>query len=174
MPSLRSALAGTAMLAVLGCAKPDLDAERLAILATDKPWMDAIAAKDLERSISFWADDATVLPQGQPAVVGKPALRAFATEMFKIPGFNIRWVTTQVTVGPHGDLAYALAKNTTTLTGPDGKLISIPGKAVTVWRKEADGTWKCIVDTWNDEAPPAPPSLPAAAGAPSAGTVPKP
>jgi uncharacterized protein (TIGR02246 family) len=154
MPSLRSGVAGCALLAVLGCSKPDLEAEKAAILATDKPWMAAIATKDLEKAISFWGDDAVVLPQGQPAVAGKAALRAFATEMFKIPGFNIRWETTQVTVAPGGDMAYALHKITTTLTSPDGKLLTIPGKAVTVWRKGADGAWKCVVDTWNDEAPP--------------------
>ena len=160
MPRLQSVVAGWAMLAVLGCSKADLEADRKAILATDKPWMDAIAAKDVEKAISFWAEDAVVMPQGQPAVLGKIALRAWATEMMKIPGFNIRWVTTQVKVASGGDMAYALAKTTTSLTGPDGKPMSIPGKAVTVWRKEADGSWKCVVDTWNDEAPPAPPTPP--------------
>ena len=23
------------------------------------------------------------------------------------------------------------------------------GKAVTIWRKQRDGTWKCVLDTWN-------------------------
>jgi uncharacterized protein (TIGR02246 family) len=154
MPSLRSGVAGCALLVVLGCSKPDLEAEKAAVLATDKPWMAAIAAKDLEKAISYWGDDAVVLPPGQSAIVGKAALRAFATEMFKIPGFNIKWETTKLDVSAAGDMAYALAKTTTTLTGPDDKPILIPGKAVTVWRKGADGTWKCVVDTWNDEAPP--------------------
>ena len=81
----RARVAGIAMLAVLGCSKPNLEAERAAILATDKPWMDAIAAKDVEKSISYWSEDAVVMPQGQPAVTGKPALRAWATEMFEDP-----------------------------------------------------------------------------------------
>jgi uncharacterized protein (TIGR02246 family) len=142
------------MLAVLACSKPDLDGERRAILATDKPWMEAIAAKDVEKAISFWAEDAVVLPQGQPAIAGKPALRKFAAESFKIPGFNIRWETTEVKVGPSGDMAYTLGRTTTSLTGPDGKPVAIPSRSLTVWRKEGDGSWKCVVDTWNDEAPP--------------------
>jgi uncharacterized protein (TIGR02246 family) len=158
MPSLRSALAGTAMLAVLGCAKPDLEAEKSAILATDRPWMDAIRAKDVERAISYWADDAVVMPPGQSPVAGKAALRAFATESFKIPGFGITWETTQVSVAPPGDMAYALAKTTTTMIGPDGKPLVLRGKAATVWRKGADGSWKCVVDMWNDEAPPPKPN----------------
>jgi len=168
-------VAGGAMLAALGCSKPDLEAERRAILATDQPWMAAIAAKDVEKTLSFWSEGAVVLAPGEPLMVGKTALRKFVTESFKIPGFNIRWETSEVRVAQGGDMAYALAKTTTSLTGPDGKPIAIPGKAATVWRKESDGSWKCVVDTWNDEkAPSASAGLPAPTGNPSAGAVSKP
>jgi ketosteroid isomerase-like protein len=160
MPRVPTLTAVAVLLCVVGCSKPDLEAEKRAILATDKPWMDAIAAKDVEKAVSFWSEDAVVMPQGQPAVVGKAALRIWAGEMTKIPGFSIKWQTTQVTVAPSGDQAYALATTVTSMTGPDGKTFSIPGKAVTVWRKGADGSWKCVVDIWNDEAPPPPPTPP--------------
>jgi hypothetical protein len=39
--------------------------------------------------------------------------------------------------------------------GPDGTPVTVDGKAVTIWRREKDGSWKCVVDIWND-APPAP------------------
>jgi uncharacterized protein (TIGR02246 family) len=158
MRTARRWLPGFTLLALVGCSRVDLEAERAAILATDRPWQEAIAAKDVDRAVSFWADDAVVLPPGQPSVVGKEALRRFVTESFKIPGFGIRWETSAVNVSPHGELAYAFAKTTTTLTGPDGKLLSLPAKSVTVWRKGADGAWKCVVDAWNDDAP-APPKL---------------
>jgi ketosteroid isomerase-like protein len=78
------------------------------------------------------------------------------TESFKIPGFGIRWETTAVNVSPHGEMAYALGRTTTTLAGPDGKPMSLTAKSVAVWRKGGDGAWKCIVDVWNDDAPPPP------------------
>jgi ketosteroid isomerase-like protein len=31
--------------------------------------------------------------------------------------------------------------------------LSMPGRGYTIWRKEADGNWKCVVDIWNN--PPA-------------------
>ena len=40
--------------------------------------------------------------------------------------------------------------------GADGKLLALPAKSVTVWRKGPDGAWKCVVDAWSDDAPPAP------------------
>jgi ketosteroid isomerase-like protein len=27
---------------------------------------------------------------------------------------------------------------------------------VEIWKKQADGNWKCIVDSWNTDLPPAP------------------
>jgi len=148
-------LAGCLVL-VAGCSRVDLESERDAILATDRPWQEAIAAKDVDRAVSFWADDAVVMPPSQPSIVGKPAIRRFVSESFRIPGFGIRWETTAVNVSPQGGMAYAFAKTTTTLTGPDGKSMSLPAKSVTVWRKGADGTWKCVVDAWSDDAPPPP------------------
>jgi uncharacterized protein (TIGR02246 family) len=108
----------------------------------------------VEGAVSFWADDAVVLPPGRASLVGKDAVRAFVMESFKVPGFGLRWETSSVNVAPHGDLAYALAKTTTTFNGPDGKPITVHGKVATVWRKAADGRWRCVVDIWNDDAPP--------------------
>ncbi len=156
MPGVRRWMVGCAVVWTVGCARPDLDGERAAILGTDQPWQAAIAARDVDRAVSFWADDAVVMPSGQPSVIGKNAIRAFVTETFKIPGFGLRWETEQVTVAPHGDVAYALAKTTTTFNGPDGKPLMLHGKAATVWRKGGDGRWKCVVDIWNDDTPPKP------------------
>jgi conserved hypothetical protein len=149
-------LAGCAVLWTLGCSKVDLERERAAILGTDRPWQEAIAARDVERAVAFWADDAVVMPQGQASLVGKSAIRGFVTETFKVPGFGLRWETSSVQVASSGDLAYALAKTTTTFTGPDGKPVVVPGKAATLWRKGADGRWSCVVDIWNDDVPPKP------------------
>jgi uncharacterized protein (TIGR02246 family) len=154
MPGAGGWVVCCAVLSLVGCAHVDLEAERAAILATDRPWQEAIAAKDVERSLSFWSDDAVLLAPGQPRLVGKEAIRRFVTESFKIPGFGISWETTGVELSPSGGLAYAFANTTTTFSGPDGKPGAMRAKSLTVWRKGPDGRWKCVVDAWNDEAPP--------------------
>jgi uncharacterized protein (TIGR02246 family) len=156
MPIARRWVLGCILLSIPGCSRVNLEAERAAILATDRPWQEAIAARDVERAVSFWADDAVVMPQGQPSLAGKDAIRGFVVESFKVPGFGLRWETTSVTVAPHGELAYALARTTTTFNGPEGKPIAVRGKAATVWRKGSDGRWLCAVDIWNDDPPPKP------------------
>jgi hypothetical protein len=35
----------------------------------------------------------------------------------------------------------------------DGKVITQHGKGVTIWKKQACGAWKCVVDIWNSLPP---------------------
>jgi ketosteroid isomerase-like protein len=42
--------------------------------------------------------------------------------------------------------------NSIDMNGPDGAPVRIHGRAVTIWRKDPDGEWRCAVDIWN--APP--------------------
>lgn len=127
------------------------EAERLAILKADQAWLAAVAAKDVEGTLSFWTDDAMVFAPGQPVIAGKEALRQFVKQSFDLPGFSITWETHEVNLSPHGDFAYALGTNELRVPGPDGKLMTIRGRGVTVWRKEPDGAWKCVIDIWNDQ-----------------------
>jgi len=43
------------------------------------------------------------------------------------------------------------------MKGPDGKPMNDNGKMVEIWKKQADGNWKCIVDTWSSDLPATPP-----------------
>ena len=133
----------------------DLAAERATLMRIDKEWAQAAAARDAEKVLSFWAEDARVYPPGQPVVAGKDALRRFVTDSFAIPGFAISWETTEFVVSAGGDLAYGTATNKVTFPGPQGSMTEV-GRAVTVWKKGADKRWRCVIDIWNAE-PKAPP-----------------
>jgi ketosteroid isomerase-like protein len=138
------------------CAAPkfDTEAESKALLARDAEWAQlASEGKDVEKILSYWSDDAVVIPQSEPIAEGKEAMRAFVTSSMQIPGFKIHWVSDKVTFSPDGKLAYMRATNETTVPGPTGELMTIHARAVTVWRKDADGQWRCVRDMWND--PPA-------------------
>lgn len=149
-------LSVAALLAGAAAARVDVAAERAALVRADKEWSDAAVGKDVEKTLSFWTDDAIVYPSGQPAVVGKEALRRYITEGFGLPGFSIRWETSAFEVAASGDMAFGLGTNVTTINDPQGKMLTERGRGVTVWRKGADGKWRCVVDIWNAE-PAAPP-----------------
>ena len=137
----------------------DPEAEQATLLKRDAEWAStASAGQDVEKIVSYWTDDALVVPPGQPTVEGKTAIRTFVAQSLKIPGFKIHWVSEKVSFSPDGQLAYMRGANETTVPGPDGKLMTIHGRGITVWRRDGDGQWRCVIDIWND--PPA--SQPAA------------
>ncbi|MEP6607959.1 MAG: DUF4440 domain-containing protein [Burkholderiaceae bacterium] len=138
-------------LASSGCAWiPSTRDTRDDLLRTDRDWA-AVASegKDAERIISFWSDDATITPAGAPLVIGKAAIRSFVVQSLATPGFHIGWIPEQASVSADGTLGYTAGKNATTFPGADGKLTTVTGRYVTVWRRDPYGAWKCVADIWN-------------------------
>jgi ketosteroid isomerase-like protein len=39
------------------------------------------------------------------------------------------------------------------MTDPTGTSVNDRGKYLEVWKKQADGTWKCVMDMWNSDLP---------------------
>ena len=152
---------GLAVIALLGVSAVPAFAQskdaRAAIKQADKEWLQAAAAKDLERTLSFWTDDAVIQPPGQPAVIGKEAIRRYVADGFKQPGFSVIWLSGEPVVASGGDMAYTLGTNQFTFQDPKGALVKVRGRGVVVWRRQADGKWKCAVDIWNAE--PEPPAV---------------
>jgi len=138
-------------LTLLACrpAAPDLEVERRAILAADSAWVAAAGRRDLELTLSYWTDDATILPPDMPAIKGKAAIREYVTAAFAMPGFSISWKSDELSLAGSGELAYQLATNQVTVPDSTGALHTTTGKAVVVWRKESDGAWRVVVDIWN-------------------------
>jgi ketosteroid isomerase-like protein len=67
----------------------------------------------------------------------------------RIPGFKITWESNDVTFSADGQLAYMFSRNAVTVNAPDGAPMTTEGRAVTIWRRESDGEWRCAVDIWN-------------------------
>jgi|SRR5450631_200140 ketosteroid isomerase-like protein len=140
-----------------GCAPAAFDAaaESSKLSQRDADWSSlSFEGKDIDRIVSYWSDDAHLLQPGLPPIEGKAAIRAFVSASLKIPGFKIHWVSEKPVFSPDGKMAYVLSAVETTAPGANGALESTHGRSVTVWRRDADGVWRCVVDISND-APPA-------------------
>ena len=147
------ALLSVVTFAISACAGPtDIDREREVLLRTDKEWAAAVGSGNLDKIASYWADDAIVLPPDAVAVVGKQAIREFVAASLKLPGFAISWEASQAVIAANGDLGYTVGTNKVTMLGSNGSPVTTVGKAVTVWRKEANGTWRCVLDIWNADS----------------------
>jgi ketosteroid isomerase-like protein len=144
-------LAAVFLLAGCDAEKFDAASEQRKLLQRDAEWSEAASAgKDVEKTLSYWSEDAVIVPQGQPIIEGKVAIRAFVTNSFNTPGFSIHWRSEKPAFSPDGKLAYLRSLNSITMQGTDGTSLVLPGRGLTVWRKEADGLWRCVVDIWND------------------------
>ena len=139
-------------------AQPDTRAaDEQAIRETDIAWSKVGAAKDLERMLAFFTDDASELSPNAPMATGKEALRKAWSAYFATPGFAISWQPTKVEASRGSDLGYSMGTYELTTHDPTGKPITDRGKYVTVWKKQADGTWKVVADIFNSDLP-APPA----------------
>ncbi len=125
----------------------------------DAEWADAATAgKDVDKIVSYWSDDAVVIEPGLPPFEGKQAIRAFVAASVNAPGFKIHWVSQQPVFSPDGGMAYMRAVTQMTVPGPKGAPITMPLQGYSIWRREADGVWRCTVDIATEApTPPTPP-----------------
>ena len=118
-------------------------------------WSKVAGAKDLDKTVSFYADDAVVMPPNQVAVTTKDGIR----NLWK--GFldslqDISWKTTRVEVAKSGDMAFLTG--TYEMTMKDGT--KDHGKYCEVWEKKGS-TWKVGIDMFSSDLPAQPASSPA-------------
>jgi ketosteroid isomerase-like protein len=153
MLAMRQLTSIVLLLTAAGCSRAPFDtvAESKKLLARDAEWaVTAAQGKDVDKITSYWSDDAVIIPQGQPVVEGKAAIRAYVANSLQIPGFKIHWVSSNATFSPDGKLAYVRSTNEITVPGPTGAPQVMAGRGITVWRMESDGQWRCVIDIWND------------------------
>lgn len=124
-----------------------------AILELERRAREAAEAKDLERYVSFYADDASLFWPGAPMVTGRAAIREFMRVFLSMPAFSLSFETAKVDVSRAGDLAYSYGTNKVTLVDPIGNRMKDRGKYLTVYRKQPDGTWKVMADMGNSDLP---------------------
>ena len=108
--------------------------------------------------MSYYTDDASLLPPNAPIATGKQAIRAVWASSLLSPDAAVSWEVTKAEVARSGELAYVVGVYQITPKNPKGKALEDRGKLVEVWKKQADGKWKVVADIFNSDVPsPAPP-----------------
>ena len=119
----------------------------------DAKWSAAAGAKDIDKTVSYYAESAVVMPPNAPSAKTRETIRSAWKEMLTTPGAAISWKATKVEVAKSGDLAYVSGTYEEAMTDASGKSVKDHGKYVEVWKKQADGTWKVVADIWNSDLP---------------------
>ena len=125
-------------------------ADEKALRGADAEWSKAADAKDLDKTVSFYADDALVLPPNEAAVTSKGGIRNLWKGLIDSVT-DVSWKATRVEMAKSGEMA--CLTGTYELTMKDGT--KDRGKYCEVWEKKG-GTWKCGTDIWNSDLPATP------------------
>ena len=143
------------LLSFFGCREPAVDtqAEGEKLMQLSRDWSALAETGNTDSVLMLWSDDAVMMAPGLPPLRGKEAIRKYIEEGAKIPGFKISWEPLEVHVSQRGDMAYMLEQNQISFSDSLGNTVVEYNKAVTVWRKEKDGSWKNVVDMWSLEPP---------------------
>ena len=143
--------------ALLSCSEQKVNhkVEEEKIRQTIKDWTALLTKDSLERTLSYWTDDAVIMMPGQPILKGKKAIGEMVAGSRSIPGFQLIWEPPlEVTVSKSGDMAYVMQRNQIKMNDSLGKPMTQYNKAIIIWRKQADGSWKDAVDIWNADPSP--------------------
>lgn len=113
-----------------------------AIRATRERGLVAFNAGNVNEFMDVWpGDDIVVMVPGAPPIVGKPALRAFLQEAFARARIN-ETLTPQEQVIT-GDWAFERLALSETIEPKNGTgTVHLEGKALDVYRRQSDGSWK--------------------------------
>jgi ketosteroid isomerase-like protein len=127
-----------------------------AIRDLDAQWSKAAQSKDVNKTVSFYSDDAIVLPPNEAMKTTKEAIRKIWKDLLESPGLVISWTTTKVKVAKSGEMAYSSGTYELSMSDASGNLVKDRGKYLAVWEKQPDGNWKCGADMWNSDLPAGP------------------
>jgi uncharacterized protein (TIGR02246 family) len=116
------------------------------------------AARDADKIAAFYADDASMLMPNMAILNGKDAIRnSLQAFVAGDPNFALSYSSDKVEVAKSGDYAYTQGTYTMKMTDPKTKkVLTENGKYVTVYEKQADGSWKAVADINNANAPASP------------------
>lgn len=147
------------ILLTTACVKaPDTrEADIKAIKDVESAWLKTAATKDVDAYVAYYADDASVLMPNAPIFNGKPAIKESLKPLMTDPNFSLTFMPTRAEVAKSGDLGFTQGPYKMTFSDQRGNKFEDEGKYLTVWRKQADGSWKAVEDTFMSDLPLPPP-----------------
>jgi len=130
-------------------------AEVKALQDNEARWNQEYAARDLDKLVAHYADNAVLMPPGFPSVTGPVEIRKMLKGMVDDPAMSLKFQAARVEVASSGDMGYTQGTYQMTMTDAASKqVIHDHGSYVTAYRKQPGGSWKAVADIATSEAPP--------------------
>ena len=154
----------------------EIAAAEAAIRESDAQWVAAARTASVDAWMAFYSADAVVMAPNVQIASDHAHVRQAVADLLALPHLSIAWHPIKVEVARSDDLAYLIGAYELGYDDVRGSRVSDRGKLLEIWRRQPDGGWKCIVDTWNSDGPAAaaPAASPAGAAGPAAMPAPSP
>jgi uncharacterized protein (TIGR02246 family) len=141
---------------LVGCSPHAASDHREAVVQeireVEAAWVKDIATRNLDKWVSYYAEDGTILLPNAPPVTGRENIRAALESRVTDPNFSLTFRPGKIEASGH--LAYVQGAYAATRTDPRTmEAVQDQGKYVTVYRKEADGSWKAVQDMVSSDLP---------------------
>jgi len=119
-----------------------------ALMKADEAFAKATAEKGLEGWLSWFAPEARIFPAGENVIEGLVAIKAHYAKT----GFDpkpLAWKPVYADIAASGDLGYTYGYATWPDKDEKGNKVMRGSKYLTIWKKQADGSWKVAADLGN-------------------------
>ncbi len=145
------AIALAMLFSTISCQKQDTEADIATIKEMLNQYGVTVNAGDFDSWISLWADDGTRMPPNAPARIGKAQIIEEMKPLFDQMTFDLT-ITSIEDARVYGDLGlthcnYILA--VTPKAGGETIVADPDGKALTLFERQTDGSWKIVYDCFN-------------------------
>jgi len=129
-------------------------ADAKAIQDLEAAWIKDMNTKDVDKVVGYFADDGTELFSNMAMATGRDNIKALWKPYLADPNFSLAFQSTRAEASKGSDLAYTIGTYSLTMSAPKGKkTVTDKGKYLTVWAKQADGTWKVVADMASSDLP---------------------
>ncbi|HSM61388.1 MAG TPA: DUF4440 domain-containing protein, partial [Longimicrobiales bacterium] len=102
---------------------------------------------------SWFAEDGAMIQPGPGEIRGREEILSVMASLDE-PGVSLRWEPLRADIAASGDLGWTTGTFVSEGPGPDGEVRTGQGRYVSVWRRQADGSWKVVMDLGNPTAAP--------------------
>lgn len=107
----------------------------------------ALAAKDVDAIVGFYAPDAQLFGAGQPAATTPEQIRASFAGLFADGNGSLSFETGEVIIPSSSDYVVTQGPYTLTYTDPQThQPVTMRGAYMTLWRHQDDDSWKIMRD----------------------------
>ena len=113
----------------------------------------AASTKDRAAVVALYDENALMVPPNADLVEKLEGVQGYRFGFLETPGVELQFEILRAEISTSGDIGWTLSIGDITINNPEGP----PGRDIIrdfhIWKKQADGSWKVVVDMWNSELP---------------------